>query len=310
MGYSKKEIRDLLKDIPIKLVKNDTIDGAIVLEGGAFRGVYQEGVLDCLMEHGYNFNTTIGVSAGALNGATYSTFLMGRSTHINIRYRHNGRYVGINAYLRSKFRSPIGFDIMFNDLPEIPSLDINSLKNNGRKYVVAVTNLLTGKAEYYDNTRDDLVKCIRASATLPYISKPVIIDDKPYMDGGVDDRIPFKWAMNNGIENIIVVRTRDKKFRCNNNFERKYKIAKRLYSSYPNFAYNLAKTDDVYNDVCDELEKLENEGKIFVFYPSEPLDVKMLEGDLNKLKTIYSLGYNDALNRLNDLDKYLSRNNG
>lgn len=308
MRFSKKEIYEILKDIPIKDTENkDLIDGAIILEGGAFRGVYQEGVLDCLMEHGYNFSTTIGVSAGALNGITYSTYVMGRSTHVNIRYRHNRRYVGINAFLRSRLKSPIGFDFVFGTLPDVPNLKIDELKNNGRKFIVVATNLKTGKAEYFDNEREDIVKCTRASATLPYISRPVIIDGNPYLDGGVDDRIPYRYALNKNYKNIIVIRTRDREFRHNNNFDRKYSLAKRLYSSYQDFAYNLARTDDNYNVLCDELIKYEEENRIFVIAPSKPLNIKLLEGDLNKLKDIYILGYNDALNRLSDLDNYLHR---
>ena len=54
-------------------------EGCIALEGGAFRGVYGEGVLDALMEADLNFRCTIGVSAGALNGATYVSGQIGRS---------------------------------------------------------------------------------------------------------------------------------------------------------------------------------------------------------------------------------------
>ena len=70
-------------------------EGCIVLEGGAFRGVYGEGVLDALMEADINFRCTIGVSAGALNGANYVSGQIGRSARINLRYRYDSRYVGL-----------------------------------------------------------------------------------------------------------------------------------------------------------------------------------------------------------------------
>lgn len=306
MKFTNEEICELLKDIPLKKVKDEPIDGAIVLEGGAFRGVYQEGVLDCLMEHGYNFKTTIGVSAGALNGVSYTTGQMGRNAHINIRYRHDGRYVGINAFLKSRLRSLIGFDFAFGDLPDLPPIDIDALKNNGRKFVVCATNMETGKAEYFDNSRDDILNCVRASSTLPYISRPVMIDGKPYFDGGCDDRIPYWWAKSQGYDKVIVVRTRNKNFRIEDNFEKRYKIAKRLYSNYPSFAIKLARTDVDYDALCDELEIEEKKGNAFIIYPSKPINIKMLEGDLNKLKDIYKLGYNDALNSLDNLKEYLN----
>ena len=66
MGYTKKEIVNILKDIPLRDMKLPLTNGALVLEGGAFRGVYQEGVVDCLLDNGILFQTVIGVSAGGL----------------------------------------------------------------------------------------------------------------------------------------------------------------------------------------------------------------------------------------------------
>ncbi len=305
MGYSEEEIVEMLKDIPLKNASGDIIDGALVLEGGAFRGVYQEGVLDCLMENGINLRATIGVSAGALNGVSYSTGQIGRCAHINIRYRHDGRYVGINAFIKSRLKSVIGFDYIFGSLPALPDLDIDGLKNNGRTFIAVATNVETGKAEYFYNTRDDIMDCVKASATLPYISRPALINGKPYFDGGCADRIPFRYAMDNGYKKIVVIKTRDRSYRTKSHFERKLLVTKRIYSSYPDFAANLAMTDDVYNSVCDELDKYENKKSIFVIAPSKPINIKMLEGDLVKLKELYDLGYKDALNSLDELRNYL-----
>ena len=308
MGYSKKEIYEILKDIPLKSTTGDVCEGALVLEGGAFRGVYQEGVIDCLLAHGINFQTTVGVSAGALNGFNYQARQQGRGVHINIRYRHDHRFVGIMAFMRSRYKSVIGFDYVFNKLPEIPDLDMEAFHEEGRRFVAVATNLKTGKACYFDGSREDILNCVRASATLPYISTPVIIDGEPYLDGGCADRVPFKWAMNEGYNNILVVRTRDKDYRTDSSYDKKIKSVKRFYPKYKKFVENLAKSDDDYNVLCDELQKLEEENRVFVIYPSKPLKVKMLEGDLNKLKDLYLLGYNDMESRIDDLKKYLSRN--
>ena len=132
-----------------------------------------------------------------------------------------------------------------------------------------------------------------------------MIDNNPYLDGGCDDRIPYKWAMNNDYKKIIVIRTRDKKFRIKPNFDRRYMVTKRIYSNYPDFSYLLSRTDEDYNVQCDELDKLEKKNKVFVIAPSKPINIKMLEGDLDKLKDIYYLGYNDCLNQLEALKKFI-----
>ena len=301
-------IYEILKDIPLKTADDTITNGTLVLEGGAFRGLYQEGVLDCLMEKGYNFNTIIGVSAGALNGVNYITRQIGRSAHINIRYRHDKRYLGVNAYLKTKGKSLFNFDFTFGSLPDVPDLDIDLLKNTRRKLIVVATNLETGEANYYDNKREDFLECVKASATLPYFSRPVLIENVPHLDGGCDDRIPYNYAINNGYEKIVVIKTRDKNFRISkSNFNRRYLVTKRWYSKYPLFSYKLSKTDDNYNVQLDELDKLEQDKKVFVISPSKPINIKLLEGDLYKLKDLYVLGYNDCLNILDDLKAYLSK---
>ena len=301
------KIFNLLKDIPLKDASDTITPGAIILEGGAFRGLYQEGVLDCLMDNDINFKTTIGVSAGALNGINYVSGQIGRSAHINLRYRNDGRYVGINAFLKTKRKSFINLDFAFGKLPNVPDLNIDRIKDGKREFIAVATNLISGKARYFDNNREDLMDCVKASATLPYFSKPVYIEDEPYLDGGCDDRIPFKYAINNGHKKIVVIRTRDKAFRIKPNFDRRYGITKRWYANYPHFSYILARTDEDYNLTCDELDKLENKGDVFVIAPSKPIQIRMLEKDLSKLKEIYMLGYNDCKNILPELKAYLEK---
>ena len=78
-----------------------------------------------------------------------------------------------------------------------------------------------------------------------------------------------------------------------------------MYARYPEFAYNLAKTDENYNALCDELIKLEKNKEVFVIAPSREIDIKLLEGDLDKLKELYVLGYVDCLAALDSLKEYL-----
>jgi len=307
MGDKNEKIYNILKDIPLKTVEEKIVDGAIILEGGAFRALYQEGVLDCLMDNKINFQTTVGVSAGALNGVNYVTRQRGRSANINLRYRHDGRYVGANAFIKTKGKCIINLDFAFKELPNVDNLNKEELFNKKRRFIAVATNLNTGKATYFENTREDILTCVKASATLPYLSRPVMIDDEPYLDGGCDDRIPFRWAINEGYKKIIVVKTRDRDFRIKPNYERRYMITKRWYSGYPDFAYLLSRTDEDYNAQCDELQKLEDNNEVFVIAPSKPIKIRMLEGDLNKLKEIYDLGYQDCLKQLPSLKKYLSK---
>lgn len=49
--------------------------------------------------------------------------------------------------------------------------------------------------------------------SMPFVSRPVIIDGKPYLDGGISDSIPFRFAESLGCEKRIVILTRDMEYR-------------------------------------------------------------------------------------------------
>ena len=137
---------------------------------------------------------------------------------------------------------------------------------------------------------------------MPYISPMVYVDGRPCLDGGCSCRIPYRWALHECYEKIVVVRTREPEYRK--------KVSKRrhrfqAYHRYPEFARRLANSSRIYNHQCDEIQKLEEQGRIFVIAPSQKVTVGRLEGDMNKLGDLYWLGYNDTLSRLDSLRSYL-----
>ncbi len=280
--------------LPNGIASNKVTKGCLVLEGGAFRGVYTSGVLDFLMEHDLNFECVIGVSAGALNGVNYMAGQIGRAAQINLRYRNDSRYVGTKAFLKNG--GVIGFDFILGDMEHIPTLDVKRIMMGGRRFIAAASNMKTAEIDYFENNDsiERLYKGVQASATMPYVSRPVMIDDTPYLDGGCISRVPYKWALNNGFDKIVVVRTRDVSYRKKPNYESRYRITKRVFSKYPEFAEKIAHSHDGYNAECDELEKLNAEGKIFMISPSKPITIGRLEKNVDKLADLYYDGLKDA----------------
>lgn len=59
-----QEIYSKLGSIPTGYAPDRIVEGCLVLEGGAFRGMYTQGALDAWMQRGLNFQCTLGVSAG------------------------------------------------------------------------------------------------------------------------------------------------------------------------------------------------------------------------------------------------------
>ena len=301
------ELPDMTK-IPRKQAPDTIISGCIVLEGGGFRGMYTSGVLDCLMEQGINFSCTVGVSAGALNGLNYAAGQIGRSARFNLQYRWDSRYVGVQAYRAN--HGIIGFDFVLDEYNRFDPLNAEVFYRQDRRFVAVATSCLTGKAEYFEKGKcRELMKAVQASASIPYVSRPVEVEGIPCLDGGCADRVPFQWAVDQGYEKILVVRTRTRDFRAEPN-PRASHVAKRFYWRYPEFSQVLAETDEIYNRQCDRMEELEAQGRIFHLAPSEVPDVKMLEKDLGKLLCLYQLGYRDAQAQLPALRAYLGLSEG
>lgn len=296
--YSKWE------EIPNKLANDEIVEGCIVLEGGAWRGIYTQGVLDAMMEHGLNMQTTVGVSAGAMSGISYVSGQIGRSAKINLKYRLDQNYCGYKAMIED--HGITGFTYFFNELSNLIPLNEDRFNDSRRRFIAVATNIETGKAEYFENGKcSDIQKAIQASATVPYVSKPVEIDGKLYLDGGIADKVPYEFALKEGFEKIVVVRTRDKKYR--KTFKKPVKLIDLEYKKYPNLRHQLLNETPKYNLLLDRMDVLEAQGRMFVIAPSEPLNVRRFENDMEKLGYLYELGYKDAMNQMDDLIAYLKK---
>ncbi len=287
--------------LPTGHASDKITNGCIVLEGGAFRGVYTSGVLDALMKANINMACTVGVSAGALNGMNYVSGQIGRSGRINLLFRHDPHYVGLRAY--GVNRGIIGFDFILDCLPDEP-FDWARFNNPNRRFIAVATSCLDGKAKYFEKENCNIVRAVKASASMPYVSMPVEVDCVPCLDGGCADKIPVRWAVDNGFDKIIVVRTREREFRKKVK-ESSKKMAYRVYGKYADFSKSLAYSEENYNITCDEIDKLEREGRIFVIAPSKHVTVDRLEKDMEKLGALYKLGFLDTKNNIKAIREYL-----
>ncbi len=281
---------------------NENIQNAcLVLEGGAFRGLYNQGVMDAWMKHGLNFGCVIGVSAGALAGLNAVSGQIGRSARANLGQRHNSSYIGAQAIRKS--RSMINLDFLVHDLNEIEPLNEERFYSDLQRFVAVATNCETGEAEYFEKGKcEDIMSAIKASASMPFITPMVKIGDGLYLDGGCACKIAYQWAIDEGYEKIVIVRTRDRAFRKK---ETKSTGARRFYRNYPLFAEKLVTMNADYNAQCDEIQRLEDSGRVFVVAPEKPVNVSRVEGNMDKLGNLYWTGYHDGKESLLPIKEYL-----
>jgi len=290
-----------LNSIPDGRAGNVLVEGCLVLEGGAFRGLYSQGFLDAMMENDLNLSCVIGVSAGALSGVNYVAGQIGRSARINLSYRHDSRYVGIRALLHS--RSFLDVSFLTEDRGILEPLDMVRFNRPEQRFLAVATNCVTGTAAYFEKGKcSDIFLAAQASATMPFISPMVKIDGTPYLDGGCTCKIPYEWALREGFRKILVLRTRDAFFRKKDSTS---SAALRIYRKYPEFARSLSGSNQEYNRQCDEIERLHAQGKLLRLAPSRPVTVSRVEKDMEKLGALYFLGRQDCLDQLETIRSYL-----
>ena len=294
-----------LNNLKVKYCEGDVTKGCLVLEGGAFRGIYTAGVLDYFMENNLNLEICYGVSAGALTATNYIAGAFGRSALLILEFRNDKRYVGLQAFKESG--SLVGFNFMFDDLPKIYPLNEERVFRKDRTLNIVTTNVRTGEAEYFTNhtDRETFYKAIRASASIPIISKMVEINGEEYLDGGIATKIPIRKALEDNNEKIIFIGTRDSSYRRKPNTS-EVDIAKVTYSKYPKFVETFSKANANYNDDCDLIDSLVLQKKIYRITPSRPVDISRLEKDLDKLSDLYYLGYFDAMSHFEEMKEYLN----
>lgn len=290
-----------IDSIPTGHASQEIVEGCLVLEGGAFRGLYTQGILDTLMVYGINLSCVIGVSAGALGGMDYVSGQIGHSARINIGYRHDSRYVGPRAFLHSHSILDVGF--LTEDRGILEPLDWERFNDPRRRFVAVATNCLTGQPTYFEKGQcEDIARAVRASATMPLLAPMVPIDGIPYLDGACSCKIPHAWALEQGYQKIVVIRTRDTSYRKT---IKDISLARRVYRDYPELVQSLANVDVLYNQQCDEIEQLHDEGRLFRFAPSEPITIGKIEGDVERLGDLYWLGVYDCTEHVDELRKYL-----
>ena len=265
---------------------------ALVLEGGGLRGVFTCGVLDFFMDHGIRFPFTVGVSAGACNGLSYMSGQRGRARASNIDLMEKHHYVGVK-YLFTQ-GCIMDFKLLFEDFPErIIPYDYPAYAANPDRFVMVTTNCLTGKAEYFEEKHDPsrIMDIVRASSSLPFVSKITYVDGVPMLDGGIADSIPVEYAMSQGYTKLVVVLTRNRGYRKK---EGQMRAARLFYRKYPALQKAISERNAVYNRTMDLIERLEDEGRIVVIRPVRPVEVSRMEKDTKKLVSLYQEGYREA----------------
>lgn len=268
------------------VIDNNT---GLVLEGGGMRGVFTSGVLDAFMKHGLYFNYVVAVSAGACNGMSYISRQPRRARVSNIDYLARYDYIG----LRHLVTQGCIFDrrLLYDKFPNqyIP-FDFDTFFNNPATFEMVTTNCITGRPMYLQerSNRQRALDSVRASSSLPFVSKIVDVDGIPMLDGGIVDSIPVERAMSLGHENNVLILTRNKGYRPTGS---DHKIPHFIYKKYPRLRVVLSRRIEAYRQQLELVDQLEAEGKVVCIRPERPIEVTRMEKDTVKLERLYEEGF-------------------
>lgn len=283
------------------------LDAALVLEGGALRGVFSSGVTDVLLEKELKFAYVNGVSAGTMCGMNYVAGQAGRMFRINMEYLHDRRYMNLNPRHILRKREIFSFDFVFGELSDrLVPFNYQAFDRSPQRFEVVATRCKTGQPEFFEKGKcSDICKAVIASSSMPVFSRMADVDGKKYLDGGISLPIAYRRAMDQGYNKVVLILTREEGYRKKPISSMQKKAYERYFAPLPELLESIYEIPDRYNRMQEEIFDLENQGKIFVLRPRNHVTVSRTERDPKKLAALYEEGRSVAEEQMEQLMDYL-----
>jgi predicted patatin/cPLA2 family phospholipase len=262
---------------------------ALVLEGGGMRGLFTAGVLDALYAQGLRFGGIVGVSAGAAFGCNWKSHQPGRVLRYNLRFCRDRRYWGLGSLLRTG--DLFNADFCYRRLPfELDPWDAATFEADPTRFWAVATDADSGEAVCREIVRADALACewIRASSSMPLVSRPVPIEGRRYLDGGIADPIPLDRAFALGFDRVVLILTQPATYR-KKPFRAPF-LLKPFLKNLPAVVEALRVRPALYNRTLDRVADAERAGRVFVIRPSAPLPVGRVTRSPAALRSAYTLG--------------------
>jgi predicted patatin/cPLA2 family phospholipase len=281
----------------------------LVMEGGAMRGMFSCGVIDVLLEEDLRFDAAAGISAGACFGCNFKSGQIGRAVRYNKRFSRDPRYCSFRSLLTTG--DLYGADFCYRELPDVlDPFDRRAFAENPMDFYVGATDVDSGAIVYHkcsDGGERDM-QWIRASASMPMVSRIVEADGRRLLDGGIVEPVPYPVLEREGCDRIVCILTQPKGYR-------KEKVSglpliRLLLRRTPKTAEAMAERHLVYNRQMEEIDRREAAGEILVIRPPESLGISRTEHDPAELERVYQLGRRTARLMLPAIRNYLQSETG
>ena len=275
----------------------------LVLEGGAMRGLFTAGVIDVMMENDIDYPAFVGVSAGAAFGCNYKSRQPGRALRYNKRFCRDSRYCSFRSLFKTG--DVFGAKFCYHEVPNtLDPFDVRAFDENPMAFYLVASDVETGKPFYkrIDRAGDTAYEWIRASASMPIVSRVVELEGKKFLDGGVTDSIPLAF-MEQQFDRNVVVLTRPRDYQKQP--ASKLWLYRLTLRKYPHMLRAVTERHLMYNKQREHVFAQERAGKAFVICPDKPLEVGRMEHDPEQLQKAYDTGRQTALRQLDALKRFI-----
>lgn len=168
---------------------------ALVLSGGAGRGIGHIGAIKAFEKMGIQFDIVVGTSAGSLVGALYADGFDAAAMEQALKTVKTSDIKGGFLF----FSSTKNLEETINRVMGGPKV-FSELK---KPFVAVSTNIKTGREVRVSS--GSVSRAVAASCAVPGYFKPVSWDDKVLVDGGLVNSVPIDVAKEMGADYVIAV---------------------------------------------------------------------------------------------------------
>jgi predicted patatin/cPLA2 family phospholipase len=181
---------------------------ALVVEGGAMRGIFAAGVLDVFLEAKFHpFDLALGTSVGASNVLSFLAGQHGRARRCFLDQMSRPEFIDWKRALRGGHFMDL--DWVWDVISREDPLDCNAAAESGVEYGLVATCVASGEPVYLAPSADEMLDALKASCALPLLYRSEILHDgRKLVDGGISDPIPAREAYRRGARRIVVIRSR------------------------------------------------------------------------------------------------------
>jgi predicted patatin/cPLA2 family phospholipase len=261
---------------------------ALIVEGGALRGVFSAGVLDGFLDSNFNpFDFYIGVSSGATNLAAYLAAMRGRNYRIYTDYSLRPEFISFVRFFRGGHL--LDLDWLWSVTIREIRLDLPAIYARNKQFIVVLTDVQTGGAIYKETDSRTLEHVLKASSAMPIFYRDYpIVDGRPMTDGGVADALPAGEAIRRGASRVMIIRSRQHNYLKRNSLS-DY-LLRMFLRSHPLLQQALIKRGERYNEAVALLRHPPKGVAIVEICPPENFQVSRLSRNHRILHEGYEQG--------------------